>query len=335
MNRANVTVRAVVLAAAVSIVVGLLISWFAWPAKNLAPRDLPVVVAGPAPVAGTLADKLRAAEPGAFDVSTVADAAAADQKLRDRQAYAAFVVDASGVSLHTASGASPTVAALLSAAATQIGPAGQAITVVDVVPGSPDDPRGTGFAAGYLPQVLAGIIAGVLFTLLIASAYARLLGLVLAAAFVGLVGAGVLQIMGVLNGAYLATAGAAALVALATSATVAGLAAVIGRAGIALGVLVVFAFGNPISGVAAAPQLLPKPWGEVGQFLPPGAGATLLRSAAFFDGAGGGAALWTLIAWSVVGLALVSIGRRSNHLTRAEGRAAPSPATSTASATAD
>jgi len=328
VNRTSAAVRSVALAAAVSIVVGLLISWFAWPAENLAPRGLPVVVAGPAPVAGTVVDRLRAAEPGAFDVSTVADAAAADQKLRDRQAYAAFVIDASGVSLHTASGASPTVAALLSTAAAQIGPAGQAVTVVDVVPGSPDDPRGTGFAAGYLPQVLAGIIAGVLFTLLIAAVYGRLLGLVLAAAFVGLVGAGVLHIIGILNGAYLATAGAAGLVALATSATVAGLAAVLGRPGIALGVLIVFAFGNPISAAAAAPQLLPKPWGEIGQFLPPGAGATLLRSAAFFNGAGGGAALWTLIAWSAVGLALVAIGRRSNHLSR--GGSNPAPAVTAA-----
>jgi len=74
--------------------------------------------------------------------------------------------------------------------------------------------------------------------------------------------------------------------------------------------VLVFVIGNPLSGLASAPELLPQPWGAIGQFLPPGAGATLLRSVAFFDGAGGAVALWTLAAWTVAGLALVAVGRR-------------------------
>ncbi len=83
----------------------------------------------------------------------------------------------------------------------------------------------------------------------------------------------------------------------------------LGAPGIGLGVLAVFLFGNPISGVAAAPELLPQPWGTIGQLLPPGAGATLLRSEAFFHGAGSAAPLWTLVAWAAIGLLLVAIGR--------------------------
>jgi hypothetical protein len=90
---------------------------------------------------------------------------------------------------------------------------------------------------------------------------------------------------------------------------IAGLAAVLGPPGIGLGAIVVFLVGNALSGVSAAPELLPQPWGEVGQWLPAGAGGTLLRSVAYFDGAGGGAALAVLSGYAVVGLLLVAVGR--------------------------
>jgi len=300
--------RPVGIALGVTVLLGLLVSWFAWPAKELEPRDLPVVVAGPAQAAGPMTQQLQAVRPGAFAVTTVADAAAADQKLKNREAYAAFVIGADGVSLHTASGASPTVSTLLGQAAQQLGN-GRAIPIVDVVPGAPEDPRGAGFASGYLPLVLASMVAGILLAVIVPSRGARLIGLGTYAVLAGLVGAGVLHGLGLITGSYLAAAGALALLGLAVSATVTGLAAVLGAPGIGLGVLLVFLFGNPISAVAAAPELLPQPWGMVGQWLPAGAGATLLRSAAFFDGAGAAGPLWTLVGWAVVGLVLVTVGR--------------------------
>src|SRR6266508_4043848 len=80
------------LALGVVVLQGLLILWFAWPAGKTAPRDLPVVVAGPAQATETITQRLHAGRPGGFAVTTVPDAAAADQALRDRTAYAAFVV---------------------------------------------------------------------------------------------------------------------------------------------------------------------------------------------------------------------------------------------------
>jgi hypothetical protein len=299
------------IATVVSIVLGLLVFWFAWPAKELEPRGLPVVVAGPAPAAAAVAQRLETARPGAFDVSTVPDAAAADAALRDRTAYAAFVVGPDGLTLHTASAASPTVAALLTQGAQQLAGPGQTVTVVDVVPAPADDPRGAGFASGFLPLVLAGMVAGILLAVAIPSRVARLVGLLVLAPVAGLVGAGVMAALGVTDGAFLSTAAAVALIALAVGGTVAGLAAMLGPGGIGLGVLVVFLFGNPIAGVNAAPELLPEPWGAIGQFLPTGAGAQLVRSAAFFDWAGSAAALWTLLAWAVGGLVLLWFGRAS------------------------
>ncbi|MGH3682112.1 MAG: hypothetical protein ACRDT2_17890, partial [Natronosporangium sp.] len=234
---------------------------------------------------------------------------AADQALRDREAYAAFVLGPSGVTLHTASAASPVVAQLLTGAVAEIGD-GRPVPVRDVVPGSPDDPRGAGFAAGFLPLALTSMLAGIGLAFVVRGRWARLAGLVGYAALAGLVGAAVLQgWLGVLDGDYLTGAAAIGLFALATSGMVLGLGAALGGPGIGLGALLAFLVGNPLSAVAAAPELLPQPWGQVGQWLPPGAGGTLLRSVSWFDGAGSTQPLWTLAGWAALGIVLVLVGR--------------------------
>ncbi|MEV4198132.1 hypothetical protein [Micromonospora globbae] len=315
--RSHRPARLALLVAVLAVVVlALLVPLFAAPAANLAPRDLPVAVAGPPPVAGELADRLAAARPGAFEVTTLADAAAADRALRDRQVYAAFVAGPDGVTLHTAPAASPTVAALLTEAAGQLS-GGRPVPVVAVVPADPDDPRGAGFAAGFLPFAMASLLAGALLVLLVRGRVARVVGLLAYAVLAGAAGAAVLHDwLGVIGGDRLAEAGAIGLFALAAAATVTGLGALLGRPGIGLGALLVFLVGNPLSAVSAAPELLSQPWGAVGQWLPVGAGGTLLRATAFFDGAGGGTALAVLAGYAVVGLLLTLLARG----------AAPSPA---------
>jgi hypothetical protein len=301
---------ALLIAAGVVVVQALLVSLFSGVAANTEPRDLPVVVTGPAPAAEGFATQLEQARPGAFDVTQVADAAAADQALRDREAYAAFVLGPDGASLRTASAASPAVAQLLTQAAAELGD-GQPVPVVDVVPGSPDDPRGAGFGAGFLPLALTSMLAGIALAVAVRGWWPRLVGLIGYAVLAGLVGAAVLQSwLGVLDGDFLTNAAVIGLFALAAAAAVAGLGAVLGGAGIGLGVLLVFLVGNPLSAASAAPELLPQPWGEIGQWLPVGAGATLLRSVAWFDGAGATQQLWVLVGWAVLGLVLVLVGRR-------------------------
>ncbi|MFB9235079.1 hypothetical protein ACFFWC_05945, partial [Plantactinospora siamensis] len=310
-GRAGSPLRAALLVAALVVVVqALLVPLFAAPAAHLAPRDLPVVVAGPGPVADQFRTRLTAAQPGAFAIDTVPDAVEADRALRERRAYAAFVLGPDGPSLHTASGASPTVASLLGQAAGRLG-AGGPVPVVDVVPAGPDDPRGTGFAAGFLPLALTGMLAGAALVLAVRRRVARLLGLIGYGVLAGLGGAAVLQTwLGVLGGDYPRNAAALGLFGLAAAGTVAGLGALLGRVGVGLGALLVFLVGNPLSAVAAAPELLPRPWGEVGQWLPVGAGGTLLRSVAFFDGAGGTRSALILTGYALVGLLLVLAGRR-------------------------
>jgi hypothetical protein len=305
MTRKPPILIATLLALGIVLLQALLVPLFAAPATHLEPRDLPVVVAGPP----AFAQQLSSAKPGAFEVTTVPDAATADQALRDRTAYAAFIVGPNGVSLHTASAAAPIVAQLLTQAAAQLS-GGKPVPVTDVVPATSHDPRGAGFAAGFLPLALTSMLAGILLVVALRSRLARLIGLLVYAVLTGLVGAIVLQSwLGVLPSAYGASALALGLFALAAAVLVAGLGSVLGRAGLGLGALMVFLVGNPLSAVAAAPELLPQPWGEVGQWLPIGAGATLLRSAAFFDWAGAAHALWVLSGTAVLGLILILIGR--------------------------
>jgi hypothetical protein len=319
--------RAGIIAIGVVLLQALLMLWFAWPAKNTAPRDVPVLVAGPAPAAASLAGKLGAES--SLKVTTVPDAAAADAALRDRAAYAAFVVGPAGVTLHVASAASPTVALLLTQAAQQLGN-GATVPVADVVASPVDDPRGAGFASAFLPLLLTSIAAGIALLFVVRSHAVRLIGVIAFAALAGLLASGVMHGLGLLAGSYWSAAGAIALLTLAMSATVSGLGALLGNPGIGLGVLLVFVLGNPISGLASAPELLPKPWGAIGQYLPPGAGSTLLRGASFFDWAGTGVALWVLLAWGGVGLGLTAVGhfrdRAARNVTAARSVTAAAPA---------
>jgi hypothetical protein len=307
-RRRPTVLTAVLIAAAVVVLQALLVPLFAAPSARLAPRDLPIVVAGPAPAAAELAARLAAAQPGAFKIETRPDAAAADRALRDRDAYAAFVVGPDGPVLHTAPAASPTVSTLLVQGAAALA-GGRPPRVVEVVPADRDDPRGTGLAAGFLPLALTGVLAGVLLAYLLAGRAARVSGLLAFGALAGLAAAAVLQgWLGVLPGDYLADAAAIALFALATAASVAGLGALLGRAGLGLGALLVFLVGNSLSAVASAPELLPRPWGALGQWLPVGAGANLVRSVAFFDGAGAAPRVWILTGYALAGLLLVLVG---------------------------
>ncbi|NUO41656.1 MAG: ABC transporter permease, partial [Streptomyces sp.] len=134
-------------------------------------------------------------------------------------------------------------------------------------------------------------------------------GLVGASALVGTAAAGIAHSwLGVVTGDWWAEAGVFGLATLAVSGAVAGLAALLGTAGIGIASGVIMLFGNPFSGAASAPQMLPAPAGVIGQWLPPGASATLLRSVAYFDGAAATGPALTLTWWAALGLGAVLLG---------------------------
>ncbi|POM24377.1 hypothetical protein BTM25_30060 [Actinomadura rubteroloni] len=278
---------------------------FAWPAARTAPRDVPIVAAGPG--AAAVAQRLERERPGAFDVTTVRDEAAARAAVTGRDAYGALLAGPSGVRVLVASGASPVVAQQLEQIA-QPAQAGASARVEDLAPLPASDPRGAGFGALVLPLIMSGIGASVLFTYALRSAAWRAAGVAVFAVAGGLASTALAQgWLGVLSGPYAPVAACTALAVAAVAGTVTGLAS-FGQAGLGAGALTFLLLGNPLSGAASAPELLPEPWGAIGQWLPPGAAVTLIRSAAFFDGSGAGRPLAILAGWAVAGLLLLAAG---------------------------
>jgi hypothetical protein len=245
----------------------------------------------------------------AFTVTVVADEAEATAAIEDRDVYGAVVATPEGPRVLVASAAGPAVAQMLRAAAAELSEAGGAAPVEDVVPTTPDDPTGAGLAAGILPLVITSAAGGLIAAILLRSTRLRLAAVAGITVLGGLLSAAVIQYaLGIVDASYLEVAGVAALLIGAVAASVAGLGAVLGRAGAVLGLLVMIFVGNPLSAAASAPEMLPQPWGDVGQFLPPGAGVSALRSVAFFDGAAAGTPILVLGIWLVAGLVLLVAG---------------------------
>jgi hypothetical protein len=116
----------------------------------------------------------------------------------------------------------------------------------------------------------------------------------------------------VIEGPWVANVGVLVLVVLAT---VAGLTGLLGRVGLGLAAARMVLVGNAWSGVSSAPELLPGWVGTTGQLLLPGAGAGLLRSTAFFDGATPEGPVGVLIAWAALGLPAIAVAHRRRRST--------------------
>ena len=300
--------------------VSLALLAFAWPALNAAPRDVPLAIAAPAPVVAELEQNVRSNAEGAFDVTTVADRAAAVAAVEDREVYGALVVGPQGAEVLTASAASPAVAQLLTDVAGRLGDSqGAAVQVSDVVPLPADDPRGVGLAAGALPLVLGGIATASALRMRVPQPGRRVAGVLGSGVVGGTAMVAILRGLGVLEGNFWASIAVVALAITATAAALLGLEHVAGLPGMVLGGATVLLLGNPLSGLTGAPELLPAGWGDLGQLLPPGAAGTALRSAAYFDGAGAGGPLLVLAAWLAAGLVLMVLPVRRRSVAPAAG----------------
>ncbi|MER6386458.1 hypothetical protein [Streptomyces sp. NPDC001250] len=289
---------------------------FVLPAVNSGPHKVPIAIAGPERAAALLAEKVDRARPSAFDISLVDDARTVRQRIDDREIYGAVVLgNAPGTppEVLVASTASPPIAATLRALAPALAPApaGAQVAVRDLHPLPAADPNGVGLSAGALPLVLGGYLAAILIVTLLrapAQRAATAFGFALTGGFV--LTAVLRYGFDVIDGNYPLTSLAVAFSTAATCWTIMGLRAVLGAPGLGLGAAMMIFLGNPLSGLAGGPEWLPSGWGTFGQFLPPGAGGTLLRSMAFFDGTGSGRALLVLAAWLAFGLALFVYGSR-------------------------
>jgi hypothetical protein len=291
----------------VPLVVAVLVTLFAWPSARLEPRDLPVGVAG-APAAAQQFEQGLVAQDGAFDVHRYGDEAAARAAIEDREVYGAFVATAGGGKVLTASAASPMVAQQLTHAASE---RGARVQVEDVVPVTRE---GGALPSSVLPLVLAGIITGLASVALAATTLRRSALVVGGSLLAGLGATAIIQgWLDVVGGDWPANAAVLSLTVMAIAALVAGFEALLGKAGVALAALTMVFVGNPFSGAAYGHELLPQPVGDLGQLLPPGAGASLLRNTGFFDGAAAGGHVAVLVAWALAGLGALLAAEARNR----------------------
>lgn len=310
--------RVIALSAGLALIVGVLTLAFAWPSAGMGPNEIPIAVIGPDEAADQVQSQLDEAEPDGFDVTAVADAAEAETLIKEREVYAALAITPESVDLYTASAASPTVTRLVTGIADQVAaqmsqaagqPGSIQVAVHDLVPLPADDPNGAGLAASAFPMAMGGIVIAALIAFNVRGSGRQAAAAILAPLAVGAgVAAILMYVLEAIDGDYVAIAGALALTMAATAWGILGLAKLLGRPGFVLGAVTVMLVGNPLSGMTGAPELLPAPWGAYGQFLSPGAGGTLLRSTAYFDGYGAETAVWALAGWVVTGVVLFTIG---------------------------
>ncbi|HTJ69522.1 MAG TPA: ABC transporter permease [Actinospica sp.] len=302
------------------VIVVLAVLAFAWPASRLAPRDLPLGVVESGPASASLVLALDQAESGAFTVTLYGSDTAARQAIENRAVYGALEPADGRLTVLTASAASPMVAQLITQVADTIAEKssvhGTKLTVAssDVVPTAAKDPRGLVLSSAMLPLTMCSLVVAAAIALLVAlrPAWRQIAALAVVCSLTALAAYAMTQgYLGALPGQHLETLATLALMMFAMSSSVAGLIALIGPAGMALGSVMLVIVGNPFSGVTSAPELLPRAVSEIGQLLPPGAGASLLRNTAYFDGHGPALHLVVLIAWSVFGIVAIAAGHHS------------------------
>ena len=241
------------------------------------------------------------------------DERAARAAITDRDVYGAVVLPSRRLLVATA--ASPAVAQVLERAFGGIG-----LRVQDARPLAAGDPRGLSIFYAVLAWVFGGYLGATILGLVVGQAsrgwrkqLARLSALAVYAVAAGLLGALVAEpILNALSDHFLALAGVGMMIVFAAAAATEALQALFGIAGPAIALLAFIVLGNPATGVAFGPAMLPGFWRAIGFWLPPGAGVRAETGAVYFQGHATLGALAVLAVYAGVGtaVALVIGGRR-------------------------
>jgi hypothetical protein len=276
-------------------------------------HDLPVGVVGPPHLVSATARELDRRAPGAFRILGYRSPAAARTAILQRTVYGAFD-PGPPPSLLVADAASLPVATLLQETFTAAARAhGARLIVRDLVPLPPTDPAGGTSFSATLSLIIAGVLgSSIIYTVTRGRTLAAHLSAVVALG----IGAGLLTAIatnlavGAFSGHFLAIWGVAALFVVALALPIAFFQRLLGLAGTGVGLVVFIVVGDPSSGGATAPELLPDPWRAVSQALPPGAAVTAMRDVVYFNGHGDTRALSVLGSYAAVAVILAVIADR-------------------------
>lgn len=311
-GRNNAVPKIVLVVVGVAALLAVMVIAFALPAVKSGPHNIPLGAVG-TPQQAQLVQKAASG----FTVELFIDEADAREAIMHRQIYGAVVFNNRDVTTLTATAASPTVAAIIPVLGQKIAAAtGMPAKTVDLRNFPADDPKGIGLAAGAMPLALGGWIGAMVIMLLVATPRHRLIATAGVAVVGGVTLVATLQfVLGTFDGNFWLTSLAGILGIAATCCAVLGLREFFGGAGLGIAAVLLVFLGNPLSGLSSAPEMLPRPWGSIGQLLPPGATGALLRDVAFFDGHGAGHAVTALICWLLGGLGLYLAALRRNNRT--------------------
>ncbi|MGW9403123.1 hypothetical protein ACWGQ2_04040 [Arthrobacter sp. NPDC055585] len=301
------------LTAGLSIILLALLMLFISPSLLSGPRDLSVGVAGDGEELTVVAEALEVQSPGVFSVLPYPDQGALEAGIRNREIAGGFNLTGQNLDISVASAGSTVISGTISAAGTELAQDLQRQPeVTDVVPLPEADPAGVGIGGLAFPLVFGGIVPAVAFRSMLPGKrgwiFAGLTGFSIAGGFV--VAAVLKYLFGSIDGDVLPVAASVALGIAALALPLAGLNECFGTKGFTAAAMAMMFVGNPFAGIATSAQWLPAGVAVIGQLLPPGAAGTLVRSVAYFDGAGGGAAALTLGAWVLVGIVLWFAGPR-------------------------
>ncbi|XVU27825.1 hypothetical protein ACQPZJ_12510 [Actinoplanes sp. CA-054009] len=229
--------------------------------------------------------------------------------------YGALVVGGTGVELLKSTAASPQVATVLTGLVTTAFARAGTPTVTEVSP-LPSDDSGGGSIGVMLQVIILGGTIGALglgqlvprYRANVARGELPVLFLILYGLCLGAGVAGIARAFGVgTHLHFLELTGALALINLAVTASISAIVSIIGAAGAAVGAVLYFLLGAPISGAVTAGPLMPAFWHGLGQALPPGAGATLLRRVLYFPDAPLGTPVLTLALYAGIGAIVLGV----------------------------
>ncbi len=279
------------------------------------PHNVPIGVVAPSQALKVLQAKLE--KDAAFEIQELNSKEEAIEKIQNREIYGAIIIGPKPVVL-VASAASPLIASAMRANVASLAYQGHHLSVQDIVPLPKNDSNGAAIALLVQVLVMGGILAG-------AGSY-RVLKQAKAGTRKGLVQVTMLAVYALLSAAavlwmasWFGVADATGrwelfsdltLISLAVSGSVAGFTAWLGFPGVAVAGITYFLLGNLISGANLAPPFLNDFWRILGQNIPTGAGATLLRNEMYFNGAALGHPIIVLSLYAGIGLLAVLLADR-------------------------
>jgi hypothetical protein len=275
------------------------------------PHDIPVGLVGPAPAVQQMSTAFGTAAPGAFLFSTYGSEVEARSALDSRAVDGVLVLGPSP-RLIVAGAAGDASVGVITAAFTNAFKAQGATLAVETV-----HPFASGDAHGLiLFFVVVAVLICSLITQALLSVTARQAGfaarLAVVVTFAVLAGVTAMVTAAWIAGDYgsgfwLAIA-LVALGAAAIGAVVAGLARILGPAGIGVAGLFIVLLGLVSSGGPVGSQMLPDFYRTLAPWMPASPLYSSLRGALYFDGAGIAGPVAILSGWFVIGLALMFIG---------------------------